>query len=195
MLPLCQPIKVTTKNAQINFMENIRIVITGTVGAGKSTFVRTASEIDVVEIERKVSNSERESLFKDKTTVAFDFGKLVLDAQKNLHIYGTPGQTRFDFMWDILIKGADAYILLVKANQADSFSYAKDILAFMNDRVQVPMVIGLTHTDCFGAIPTEEIVKHLGIATNQDCSPVLKVNPRVKFSVLTALKVLTDQIV
>jgi hypothetical protein len=57
------------------------------------------------------------------------------------------------------------------------------------------MVIGLTHTDCFGAIPTEEIVKHLGIATHQDCSPILKVNPRLKFSVLTALKVLTDQII
>jgi len=176
-------------------MENIRIVITGTVGAGKSTFVRTASEIDVVEIERKVSNSEREFLFKDKTTVAFDFGKLVLDANKNLHIYGTPGQTRFDFMWDILIKGANAYILLVKANQADSFSYAKDILAFMNDRVQVPMVIGLTHTDCLEAIPTEEIVKHLGILNDKHRPAILIVNPRLKSSVLTALNVLTNQII
>jgi signal recognition particle receptor subunit beta len=176
-------------------MKNIRIVITGTVGAGKSTFVRTASEIEVVEIERKVSNSEREFSFKDKTTVALDFGKLVLDANKNLHIYGTPGQTRFDFMWDILIKGADAYILLVKANQTDSFSYAKDILAFMNDRVQVPMVIGLTHTDCSGAIPTEEIVKHLGILNDKHCPAILKVNPRLKSSVLTALNVLTNQLI
>jgi uncharacterized protein len=176
-------------------MKNIRIVITGTVGAGKSTFVRTASEIDVVEIERKVSYSEKESSFKHKTTVAFDFGKLVLDANKNLHIYGTPGQTRFDFMWDILIKGADAYILLVKANQADSFSYAKDILAFMNNRVQVPMVIGLTHTDCSGAIPTEEIVKYLGILNDQHRPAILKVNPRLKISVVTALTVLTSQVI
>jgi len=82
MISLCHIIKLTAKNDQIIFMKNIRIVITGTVGAGKSTFVRTASEIDVVEIERKVSNSEIESSFKDKTTVAFDFGKLVLDANK-----------------------------------------------------------------------------------------------------------------
>jgi signal recognition particle receptor subunit beta len=176
-------------------MKNIRIVITGTVGAGKSTFVRTASEIDVVEIERQVSNSEKEYSFKDKTTVAFDFGKLVLDAKKNLHLYGTPGQTRFDFMWDILIKGADAYILLVKANQADSFSYAKDILAFMNNRVQVPMVIGLTHTDCSGAIPTEEIVQHLGILNDKYCPAIFNVNPQLKSSVVAALKVLTNQVI
>jgi hypothetical protein len=176
-------------------MKNIRVVITGTVGAGKSTFVRTASEVDVVEIERNVSDSDRENSFKETTTIAFDFGRLVLDANKNLYIYGTPGQTRFDFMWDILIKGADAYMLLVTANQPGSFAYAKDILAFMNDRVQVPMVIGLTHTDCVGALPVEEIVKHLGIVDNHNCPPTLKIDPRLKSSVVTALKVLTDQII
>ncbi|MEQ8974890.1 MAG: ATP/GTP-binding protein [Coleofasciculus sp. C1-SOL-03] len=174
-------------------MKNIRVVITGTVGAGKSTFVKTASEVDVVEIERNVSDSDRENSFKETTTIAFDFGRLVLDANKNLYIYGTPGQTRFDFMWDILIKGADAYILLVTANQPSSFSYAKDILAFMNDRVQVPMVIGLTHTDCSGALPAAEIVKHLGIANAEHCPPILNINPREKHSIMKALQVLTDQ--
>lgn len=175
-------------------MENIRVVITGTVGAGKSTFVRTASEIDVVEIERKVSDSDTEASFKDTTTVAFDFGKLVLDANKILYMYGTPGQTRFDFMWDILIKGADAYILLVTANQPNSFSYAQDILSFMNARVQVPMLIGLTHTDCAGTLTVEEIVKRLGIVNNQHRPPILNVNPQLKPSVLKALKVLTQHI-
>lgn len=175
-------------------MENIRVVITGTVGAGKSTFVRTASEIDVVEIERKVSDSDTEASFKDTTTVAFDFGRLVLEANKTLYMYGTPGQTRFDFMWDILIKGADAYILLVTANQPNSFSYAQDIFSFMNDRVQVPMLIGLTHTDCAGALPVEEIVKRLGIVNDQHRPPILNVNPQLKPSVLKALKVLIQQI-
>ncbi|WP_446356989.1 GTP-binding protein [Coleofasciculus sp. G2-EDA-02] len=175
-------------------MENIRVVITGTVGAGKSTFVRIASEIDVVEIERKVSDSDTEASFKDTTTVAFDFGRLVLEANKTLYMYGTPGQTRFDFMWDILIKGADAYILLVTANQPNSFSYAQDILSFMNDRVQVPMLIGLTHTDCGGALPVEEIVKRLGIVNAQHRPPILNVNPQLKPSVLKALRVLIKQI-
>ncbi len=176
-------------------MKNIRVVITGTVGAGKSTFVRTASEVDVVEIERNVSDSDIENSFKETTTIAFDFGRLVLDVNKNLHIYGTPGQTRFDFMWDILIKGADAYMLLVAANQPGSFAYAKDILAFMNDRVQVPMVIGLTHTDCAGALPAAEIVKHLGIVNTHHCPPVLNINPRDKHSIMKSLQILTDQIV
>ena len=176
-------------------MKNIRVVVTGTVGAGKSTFVRTASEVDVVEIERQVSDSDIEASFKETTTVAFDFGKLVLDANKNLYIYGTPGQTRFDFMWDILIKGADAYILLVMANQPSSFSYAKDILFFMNNRVQVPMVIGLTHTDCAGALSAEEIVNHLGVVNQQYCPPTLNVNPTQKSSVIKVLNFLVKQII
>lgn len=176
-------------------MKNIRIVIAGTVGAGKSTFVRTASDVDVVDLERNVSDSNPENSFKQTTTIAFDFGKLVLDTNNTLHIYGTPGQTRFDFMWDILIKEADAYILLVMANQPSSFSYTKDILAFMNDRVQVPRVIGLTHTDCTGALPSAEIVKHLGIAKAENCPPILNVDPRERTSIMKALQVLTEQII
>lgn len=176
-------------------MKNIRVVITGTVGAGKSTFVKTASDVDIVEIERNISDGDQENQFKQTTTIAFDFGRLVLDTNKNLHLYGTPGQTRFDFMWDILIKGADAYILLVTANQPSSFAYAQDILAFMNDRVQVPMVIGLTHTDCAGALPVTEIVKHLGIVNAHPCPPILNIDPRERASIMKALQVLTDQVV
>ncbi|HBB36339.1 MAG TPA: GTPase [Cyanobacteria bacterium UBA8803] len=171
-------------------MENLRVVVTGTVGAGKSTFVRTASEIDVVEIERAIT--DREFLAKQTTTVAFDFGRLVLGDNMDLHIYGTPGQSRFDFMWDILIKGADAYILLVTANQPDGFVYAREILTFMNQRVQVPMIIGLTHMDCEGALPPEKIVQSLGITPDRNCPPIVTVNPNLKSSVIEALTVLVS---
>lgn len=176
-------------------MVNIRVVITGPVGAGKSTFVKTASEVDVVEIERNVTDSDLEALFKDTTTVAFDFGKLVLDDDKNLHIYGTPGQTRFDFMWDILIKGADAYILLIPAHKPGSLSYAKDIFSFMNDRVKVPMVIGLTHTDCAETLAVEEILQELNLSNSQKCPPILIINPQVKASVIEALNILVNQVI
>ncbi|MBE9124597.1 MULTISPECIES: GTP-binding protein [unclassified Coleofasciculus] len=169
-------------------MESLRIVVTGTVGAGKSTFVRTASEIDVVEVERRAT--DKISSFKETTTVAFDFGKLVLGANMDLHIYGTPGQSRFDFMWDILIKGADAYILLVAANQPSGFSYAHEIFSFMKERVQVPMIVGLTHTDCAEALASEEILVALGLVNDKNCPPILTVNPHVKTSVVEALKVL-----
>ena len=169
-------------------MANLRVVVTGPGGAGKSTFVRTASEIEVVEIERKIT--DKISPFKEQTTVAFDFGRLVLDANRDLHIYGTPGQSRFDFMWDILIKGADAYILLVAANQPGSIAYARDILLFMNQRVKVPMIIGLTHRDCVGALSAEEMINVLGLINDKTSPLVVAVNPNVKSSVIEALKVL-----
>lgn len=172
-------------------MKKFRVVITGTVGAGKTTFVKTASDIEVVEIERDITE-ERISV-KEKTTVAFDFGKLVLGENMDLHIYGTPGQSRFDFMWDILIKGADYYILLVAANQPNGFSYAREILNFMNERVQVPFMIGMTHLDCPDALSPEEIAESLGIANTENFPPIVAVNPHVKNSVIEALSVLIDR--
>jgi hypothetical protein len=170
-------------------MESLRVVVTGTVGAGKSTFVRTASEIEVIEIERAATDEI--ALSKQATTVAFDFGRLTIDSNMDLHIYGTPGQSRFDFMWEILIKGAHAYILLVAANQPQGFKYAHDILSFMNQRVQVPMIVGLTHMDCPGAWTPEEIMKTLGHMNEQNRPPVVAVNSNDRTSVVEALAVLT----
>lgn len=170
-------------------MESLRVVVTGTVGAGKSTFVRTASEIEVVEVER-IATDEASSL-KKTTTVAFDFGRLAISSNMDLHIYGTPGQARFDFMWDILIQGAHAYILLVAANRPSSFHYAHEILSFMNQRVQVPMMIGLTHMDCAGALSPEEVLKNLGQINPQSCPKVVTVNANERASVVEALRALT----
>ena len=82
--------------------EILRIVVTGGVGAGKTTFIRTISEIDVVDTDKRATDELAE--LKEKTTVALDFGKLTITPTQSLHLYGTPGQSRFDFMWDILIK-------------------------------------------------------------------------------------------
>jgi hypothetical protein len=174
-------------------MESLRVVVTGTVGAGKSTFVRTASEIDVVEIERTATD-ETASL-KETTTVAFDFGRLMVGSNMDLHIYGTPGQSRFDFMWDILIHGAHAYILLVAANHPDGFPYAREILCFMNQRAKVPMIIGLTHMDCSGSWSPEEVIKTLGYTDDQNRPPLVIVNPNERASVVESLVVLTELLV
>jgi hypothetical protein len=163
-------------------MESLRVVVTGTVGAGKSTFVRTASEMEVIEIERLATDTT--ALVKETTTVAFDFGRLAFGSNMDLHIYGTPGQSRFDFMWDILIKGAHGYILLVAANQPDGFQYARDICSFMNERANVPMIVGLTHMDCSEALPVDEVMNHLGHPNEQSRPPVVTVNPNHRGSVL-----------
>jgi uncharacterized protein len=170
-------------------MKTMRSVVAGTVGAGKTTFVKTLSEFEVVNTDRPATDETL--LVKSETTVALDFGRLILSPNLDLHIYGTPGQSRFDFMWDLLIQNAHNYILLVAANRPDDFHHSLEIITFINQRVQVPMLIGLTHTDCPGAIAPEQVLRALNYnKKSQDCPPIVKVNPTERASVIEALVIL-----
>jgi hypothetical protein len=167
-------------------MKTMRSVVAGAVGSGKSTFVRTLSEIEVVDTDRTATDNTL--LLKPETTVALDFGRLVLTPNMDLHIYGTPGQSRFDFMWDLLIQNAHTYIVLVAAHRPEDFQYARQIISFINERVQIPMVIGLTHQDCPGALDSEEIITALGYNIHdKNRPPIVEVNPLDRISVLEAL--------
>lgn len=166
-------------------MKIMRLVVAGTPGSGKSTFVKTLSDVEVIQTERTATDET--SLLKKKTTVAFDYGRFLFGSTLEVQIYGTPGQSRFNFMWDFLIKSANIYILLVPAHRPDDFHYARQIISFMNQRVQIPMLIGLTHTDCPGACNTEEIMIRLGYMDRRNRPPVVKVNPNERPSTLEAL--------
>ncbi|MBV8884252.1 MAG: ATP/GTP-binding protein [Chroococcidiopsidaceae cyanobacterium CP_BM_RX_35] len=171
-------------------MEIMRLVVTGSVGVGKSTFIRSVSEIEVVDTDRKATDETAQ--MKKKTTVAMDFGRLQFSPDMALHIYGTPGQARFDFMWDILIRQAHAYILLVAAHRPSEFRYARRMISFMNQRRQIPMIVGLTHLDCPGAWGEENIAIALGYVNAQTRPPIVKVNATDKASVVAALILLVQ---
>lgn len=166
-------------------MKTLRLVVAGTPGAGKSTFVRTISEIDVIDTDRNAT--DQTALLKPKTTVAFDYGRFVFGSAVEVQIYGTPGQSRFNFMWDFLIQRAHTYILLVPAHRPNDFHYARQILLFMNQRVQIPMLVGITHTDCPGACSANEIMMRLGFMNDKNRPPVMKVNPTERSSVVEAV--------
>lgn len=166
-------------------MEIMRLVVTGPVGAGKSTFIRSISEIEVVNTDR-IATDETLQL-KDNTTVAFDFGRLQFGSDMALHIYGTPGQTRFDFMWDILINKAHAYILLVAAHRPEEFYHARRIANFMHQKMQIPMIIGITHSDCPGAWTEDNIALALGYINDETRPTMVKVDATDKASVAEAL--------
>ncbi len=166
-------------------MKIMRLVVAGTPGAGKSTFVRTISETDVVDTERTATDST--SLLKRKTTVAFDYGRYTFGSSMEVQIYGTPGQSRFNFMWDYLIKSAHSYILLVAAHRPNDLHYARQIISYMNQRSQIPMIVGLTHTDCPGVCPTNEIMKQLGYMNQRNQPSVIHVNPHERGSIIEAL--------
>ncbi len=163
----------------------MRLVVTGPVGAGKSTFIRSVSEIEVVDTDCQATDETAD--LKPKTTVAFDFGRLQFGPEMALHLYGTPGQSRFDFMWDILIKQAHAYVLLVAAHRPAEFRYARRIATFMNQRRQLPMIVALTHTDCPNAWQSENIAIALGYINPQTRPPFITVNANEQTSVAQAI--------
>lgn len=168
-----------------------RVVITGPVGAGKSTFIRTISEIDVVDTDRAATDET--ASVKPTTTVAMDFGRLTLGDDMWLHLYGTPGQARFDFMWDLLIQRAHGYILLLPAHLPKVFREARAIKLFMQQRVKIPMVVGVTHGDHPEAWDLEDIRWMLD-DDGQNSYPYRAIDPRDPSSVAESLLIMVEQL-
>ena len=120
---------------------NFKLVVTGPFAAGKTTFISTVSEIPVVSTETAATDGTE---VKDHTTVTMDFGKISVndeDLLMELYLFGTPGQARFDFMWEILSKGMLGYVLLVDASRPETWSAAADIKCTFDKTVNVPVVV------------------------------------------------------
>lgn len=173
-------------------MEILRVVITGAVGAGKTSFIRTISEIEVVDTDRR--STDTTALLKPTTTVAFDFGRLTVAPKQALHLYGTPGQARFNFMWDILIQKAHAWILLIDAHRPQDFRDGRRILSFMKQRSQAPMLIGVTHMDCSEAWDLEDVTLAMGLFDEATRPCLIPINPTEQSSVSQSLMLLTQQL-
>jgi len=123
----------------------VKIVVTGPFAAGKTTLIRTISEITVLSTEKGITDETRSR--KSDTTVAMDFGRITIDRDLVLYLFGTPGQDRFDFMWEILGEGMLGYVLLVDATRPDSLDEAVGILEAFRKMARVPFVVGLNRAD------------------------------------------------
>jgi uncharacterized protein len=123
----------------------VKIVVTGPFAAGKTTLIRTISEITVLSTERGVSDTTRSR--KAETTVAMDFGRITIDRDLVLYLFGTPGQDRFDFMWEILGEGMLGYLLLIDAEREDSLAEAIGILKAFRSMARVPFAVALNRAD------------------------------------------------
>lgn len=125
-------------------MAEIKIVVTGAVGAGKTTAIQSISEIPVISTDVRASDEVREQ--KETTTVAMDYGELSLDDGSLLKIYGTPGQRRFSYMWEILAEGALGLVILVNNRRPDPVGDVAMYLENFDSHIRdSTVVIGVTH--------------------------------------------------
>lgn len=139
----------------------VKVVVTGPFAAGKTTLIRTISEITVLSTERGVTDATRRR--KAETTVAMDFGRITIDRDLVLYLFGTPGQDRFDFMWEILSEGMIGYLLLIDASREDSVQEAEDILEAFRTMARVPYVVGLNRAGSDDHALAEMVRTRLGI--------------------------------
>lgn len=127
-------------------MTNHKIVFAGPVGAGKSTAIATISDIEPFTTEEIPTTDEK--LGKATTTVALDYGLLKLPNGERVHLYGTPGQDRFDFMWDIVTAGAIGLVLLIDNSRPDPVADMRFYLSAFDELIaKTAVAIGITRTD------------------------------------------------
>ncbi|MFD9006543.1 ATP/GTP-binding protein [Streptomyces sp. NPDC059582] len=140
----------------------LKIVIVGGFGVGKTTMVRSVSEIRPLNTEETMTRAGEtvddisEVRGKSATTVAFDFGRITLDARNILYLFGAPGQERFWFLWDRLFSGTLGAVVLVDTRRIDDSWYAIDRL----ERHGTPFIVACndfgdvrhTHADVRAAL-------------------------------------------
>jgi small GTP-binding protein len=162
-----------------------KIVVTGPFNVGKTEFIRTISDIPIVSTERRITDHLRAT--KEETTVAMDYGQVRL-GDDMFHLYGTPGQSRFDFMWDILAKEMDAFLVLVDSSDRETFLRAKQLLRIFSHKDRVPCLVVANKQDVDGALPVSKIAKALGLKSDIPIVPCIATQKRSVRKVLDELK-------
>jgi uncharacterized protein len=123
----------------------LKIVFTGPMGAGKTTAIAAVSDFPPVSTE--MVNNDQEGFAKESTTVALDLGQIALEDGTVVHLYGTPGQDRFSFMWEIVGNGAMGVILLLDGSSPTALTELRTYTeVFRRIAPDQPFVIGVGRT-------------------------------------------------
>lgn len=173
-------------------MQTVKMVITGPFAAGKTQFIGSISEIAVVSTERKVTDDSRR--IKAQTTVAMDFGRITIDRDLVLYLFGTPGQRRFDFMWEILAEGMLGFVVLVDSVRPETFREARMILDTFRRYSATPFVVAANKQDHPDAWAPEDLKIALGLDDHIRVLPCIATQKEsVKRVLLELLYIILEQ--
>jgi hypothetical protein len=146
-------------------MEMLKIVITGSYAAGKTQFIRSISDIEPVSTDYATSLDEEREI-KSQTTVALDFGTIAITDQVTLYLFGTPGQERFDYMWEHLATGALGYVVLVDSCRPAHFAETRALMDRFADITPAPYVVAANKQDDPASMPPFYVRRRLSLPDN-----------------------------
>lgn len=127
-------------------MAEHKIIFTGPVGAGKTTAISVLSDITPITTDEAATDMTKNR--KEQTTVAMDYGLMHLSSTERVHLYGTPGQERFNFMWEVLTQGGLGLVLLIDNSRKEPFQDLNFFLdAFKGFINSTAVTIGVTRMD------------------------------------------------
>jgi uncharacterized protein len=166
-------------------LQQYKIVFAGTMGAGKSAAIQTISQISVLSTE--AINTDTQAHVKAMTTVGIDYGEISLDDNIKVGLYGTPGQERFNFIWNVICKGALGTILLIDHSVADPIHELNEYLAAFA-QMSSNIIIGITHLDAKTEHTT--LIYREWQQKQQQNYPLFFVDARVKDDILLMVEAL-----
>lgn len=162
-----------------------KVVVTGHFNSGKTELIRTVSEIPVVTTETKRTDGRIGE--KSTTTVVMDFGRVTVDLDTIVYLFGTPGQERFDFMWEILSKNMLGFVVMVDSTNQDGILETGKIITYFKEISDVPYIIVANKQDLANATHPEKIRDVLGLSNEDQVVPCVATNPFQASAVIRAI--------